>query len=69
MRAFSPISFYVGLIEGIVGRMKKEIGENARIIGTGGYADLIAKETDVIDVVDPDLTLQGLRMIYDMNRS
>ncbi|HEX9229434.1 MAG TPA: type III pantothenate kinase [Arthrobacter sp.] len=60
---------YVGLIEGIVGRMKKEIGENARIIGTGGYADLIAKETDVIDVVNPDLTLQGLRMIYDMNRS
>ncbi|HET9476605.1 MAG TPA: type III pantothenate kinase [Dehalococcoidia bacterium] len=60
---------YVGLIEGIVGRMKKEVGENARIIGTGGYADLIAKETDVIDVVNPDLTLQGLRMIYDMNRS
>ncbi len=60
---------YVGLIEGIVGRMKKEIGENARIIGTGGYADIIAKETDVIEVVNQDLTLQGLRMIYDMNRS
>ena len=60
---------YVGLIEGIVGRMKKEIGENSRVIGTGGYADIIAKETDVIDVVDQDLTLQGLRMIYDMNRS
>ena len=60
---------YVGLIEGIVGRMKKEIGENARVIGTGGFADLIAKETDVIDVVNQDLTLEGLRMIYDMNRS
>ncbi len=60
---------YTGLIEGIVARVKKEIGENARVIGTGGYADIIAKETDVIDVVDQDLTLQGLRMIYDMNRS
>lgn len=60
---------YVGLIEGIVARMKKEIGENAKVIGTGGYADNIAKETDVIDVVNQDLTLQGLRMIYDMNRS
>lgn len=60
---------YVGLIEGIVGRIKIEIGGNARVIGTGGYADIIAKETDVIDVVDQDLTLQGLRMIYDMNRS
>lgn len=60
---------YVGLIEGIVGRMKKEIGEEARVIGTGGYADIIAKETDVIDVVNQDLTLEGLRMIYDMNRS
>jgi len=60
---------YVGLIEGIVARMKKEIGENAKVIGTGGYAENIAKETDVIDVVNQDLTLQGLRMIYDMNRS
>lgn len=60
---------YVGLIEGIVRRMKTEIGGNPRVIGTGGYADIIAKETDVIDLVDQDLTLQGLRMIYDMNRS
>ena len=60
---------YVGLIEGIVGRMKKELGEESKVIGTGGYADIIAKETDVIDVVDQDLTLRGLRMIYDMNRS
>jgi type III pantothenate kinase len=60
---------YVGLIEGIVGRMKKEIGENSKVIGTGGYADLIARETDVIDTVNQDLTLEGLRMIYDMNRS
>ncbi len=60
---------YVGLIEGIVGRMKMEIGGNPKVIVTGGYADIIAKETDVIDLVDLDLTLQGLRMIYDMNRS
>jgi len=60
---------YVGLIEGIVGRIKKEIGEQSKVIGTGGYAELIARETDVIDLVNPDLTLEGLRIIYGMNRS
>ncbi len=60
---------YVGLIEGIVARMKEELGDDAKVIGTGGYADMICRETDVIDSVDPDLTLQGLRIIYDLNRS
>ncbi|MBI2914190.1 MAG: type III pantothenate kinase [Chloroflexi bacterium] len=59
---------YVGLVEGIVHRMKAELGGQARVIGTGGYAELIARETDVIDTVDVDLTLQGLRLIYDLNR-
>ena len=59
---------YVGLVEGIVHRMKEELGGQARVIGTGGYAELIARETDVIDTVDVDLTLQGLRIIYDLNR-
>ena len=59
---------YVGLVEGIVVRMKEELGGKARVIGTGGYAQLISQETDIIDSVDPDLTLVGLRMIYEMNR-
>lgn len=59
---------YVGMVEGIVGRFKEELGPGTRVIGTGGYADLIARETDVIDAVDVDLTLKGLRIIFDMNR-
>lgn len=59
---------YVGLVEGIVGRFKDELGPGTKVIGTGGYADLIAGETDVIDEVNVDLTLEGLRIIYEMNR-
>ena len=39
------------------------------MIGTGGYAEIIARETNVIDVVDPNLTLLGLRFVHDMNRT
>jgi type III pantothenate kinase len=59
---------YVGLVEGIVARMKQELGGEAKVIATGGYAQSISDETDIIDTVDPDLTLLGLRMIYEMNR-
>jgi type III pantothenate kinase len=59
---------YVGLVEGIVARFKEELGAETKVIGTGGYADLIARETDVIDTVNMDLTLEGLRLIYEMNR-
>jgi type III pantothenate kinase len=59
---------YVGLVEGIVTRFKEELGPGTKVIGTGGYADLIARETDVIDEVNVDLTLEGLRIIFDMNR-
>ena len=58
---------YVGLIEGIVARMKKELDEHAKVIATGGLAKIIAEETDVIDALEPDLTLHGLRFIYEMN--
>jgi type III pantothenate kinase len=60
---------YVGLIEGIVGRIKAELGGSARVIGTGGYAEIIGRETSVIDEINPNLTLEGLRLIRDMNRS
>ncbi len=60
---------YVALIEGMVGRFKEELGGKATVVGTGGWAELFARETAVFDVVDPDLTLKGLRLIYEANRS
>lgn len=58
---------YVGLIEGMVARFKKELGGRARVIATGGWADRLARETNVFDAVDQNLTLTGLRLIYEMN--
>jgi len=60
---------YVGLIEGIVARIQKELEQKATVVATGGYASLMAKETPIIDIVDPDITLTGLRLIYQMNKS
>ena len=59
---------YVGLIEGVTARIWKELGEKGKIVATGGYADLIAQETKVIDIINPDLILTGLRLIYEMNK-
>ncbi len=59
---------YVGLIEGVTARIWKELGEKGKVIATGGYADLIAQETKVIDIIIPDLILTGLRLIYEMNK-
>lgn len=60
---------YVGLIEGIVTRMKEELGGEAKVIGTGGYAEIIGRETSMIDHVNPQLTLEGLRLIHELNKS
>jgi len=60
---------YVGLIEAMVARLQEELQEKARVVATGGWAKTIARETAVIDVVNPDLTLIGLRLIYYMNRT
>jgi type III pantothenate kinase len=60
---------YVGLVEGMVARIKRDIGVQMKTITTGGYAQLIAAETNVIDEVCPNLTLVGLRLIYRMNES
>ena len=59
----------VGMVEGMVARFKKELGEDSRVVATGGLAEVIARETEVFDAVNPDLTLIGLCMIYEMNRS
>lgn len=58
---------YAGLIEGLVRRFKAEHGP-CKVIGTGGLIGLIAPETDVIDIVDEDLTLDGLCMLWDINQ-
>ncbi|HET91106.1 MAG TPA: type III pantothenate kinase [Chloroflexi bacterium] len=58
---------YVGLVEGVVARFKVELGPETCVVATGGLAELISRETDVIDVVDPWLTLHGLRLIYGLN--
>ncbi|HWQ76918.1 MAG TPA: type III pantothenate kinase [Syntrophomonas sp.] len=58
---------FVGQVEGIINRMQKEIGGDIRVIATGGLAALIAGETDSIDEVDEFLTLDGLRLIYELN--
>lgn len=58
---------YVGLVEELVRRFQKELGEKARVIATGGLASIIAKETPVLETVDPNLTLDGLRLIHQMN--
>lgn len=58
---------YVGLIEGLVARIKADIGRPMTTVATGGLAVLFADATDAIDAVAPELTLAGLRGIYDLN--
>jgi len=59
---------WVGLVEGLVARIQRELGGGARVIATGGQAETIARETPVIEIIDPHLTLKGLRIIHDLNR-
>ena len=60
---------YVGLVEGIVARIQRELGEKAKVIGTGGYAEIIAQETKIFDIVNPNITLIGLKLIHQMNKA
>ena len=59
---------FVGQVEGIVSRMRRELDMSARVVATGGLAVVIAPATKAIDVVEPMLTLEGLRIIYERNR-
>lgn len=58
---------YAGLIEGIVMRIKAERGEQMKVIATGGLAPLYGDATTMIDKVDSDLTIRGLRLIHERN--
>lgn len=55
---------YVSMIEGLIARLRAEIGRPAKVIATGGLATLFMERTRVFDVVEPDLTIRGLALIY-----
>jgi type III pantothenate kinase len=59
---------YVGVVEGVLRRIRAEIEWEARAIATGGLARKVAHETDAIDAVDDNLMLDGLRLVYELNR-
>ncbi len=59
---------YVGLIKELLSRFRAELGGDPKVIGTGGLAGIIQRESAVFDVLEPDLTLEGLRLIYELNR-
>ena len=59
---------YVSLVEGMVDRFRTELGQEMKVIGTGGLAPTIAEETKAIEILAPWLTLDGLRLVWEMNR-
>jgi type III pantothenate kinase len=59
---------YVSMVEGMVARFRSELGSDMKVVATGGLAEVVAKETDVIDIISPWLTLEGLRIIWELNR-
>ncbi len=59
---------YTSMVEGMVDRFRRELGKDMKVIATGGLAELIARETEVLKIIAPWLTLDGLRIIWDLNR-
>ena len=57
---------YVAMIEGLVERMRREVGEPVTVVSTGGLASLFDKHTTIFDAIEPDLTIQGLSLLHDM---
>jgi len=59
---------YLGLVDGILARIKREIPGIKRVVATGGLAGLFEEDSEYIDEIDPELTLKGLKLIHDRNR-
>jgi len=59
---------YVSMVEGMVARFRSELGSDMKVIATGGLAKVVAKETEIIDIISPWLTLDGLRIIWELNQ-
>ncbi len=59
---------YIAMIEGLVARMKAEVGRPLQVIATGGLAILFEKHTSVFDTIEPDLTIQGLAMLWERSQ-
>jgi len=59
---------YIALVEGMVKRIKRELGAEAKVVATGGYAYPLANEIPAIEIINPDLSLIGLHLIYEMNK-
>ncbi|MBN1145813.1 MAG: type III pantothenate kinase [Anaerolineales bacterium] len=59
---------YVALVEGMVARFRAELGPQMKVIATGGLAEIVARETRSIEIIAPWLTLDGLRIIWDLNQ-
>ncbi|MBI4821138.1 MAG: type III pantothenate kinase [Deltaproteobacteria bacterium] len=59
---------YVAMVDGLVERLRVELGAPVRVMATGGLASVIASDSKTIEAVDPDLTLVGLRLIWERNR-
>lgn len=60
---------YVDMVEGLVRRIRSELGGNPAVVATGGLAVLVAPETTFIDHVDPELTLRGLQIVWERNQA
>ena len=56
---------YASLVEGMVARFKAELGPETKVVGTGGLAPVIAEGTDILDYIEPWLTLEGLKIIFE----
>ena len=59
---------YVGLTQTIIAELRKELGEEAKVVATGGFGEQIASEVPAIDVCEPNLVLEGLRIIYERQK-
>ncbi len=58
---------YVCMVEGMVARFRRELGEDTKVIATGGLSEVVARETEIIQIIAPWLTLDGLRILWELN--